>query len=651
MLSYLLLPEEQTPFEVAHLRKTNRIALGFWWVNLPVFLAVAFLNGTGSVFAFALTLLTLAGPTVAVLTLTNQRTISVVQGVTAMCMGGLLVHFGQGPLQIEMHFYFFSLLACLAAFGNPMVIIAAAVTVTLHHTVIWAIIPASVFNYDASIWVVAVHAAFVVVESVAAVYIARSFFDNVIGLEAIVAERTAEVDEANRSMRLVMEHVDQGLLTLDRDGVVSAERSARVDAWLGASDEAGFGPRLAQVDENAAEWFDIGWPDVLSGFLPLEVTLDQLPKRVTAGDRTLQVEYVPIERDGNEFARMLVVMSDVTAELAQAAAEAERRQTLKMLDQFLSDRTGFLEFMEDATRLLERLRGEQDATISHRLLHTLKGNSLSYGLDHFGHLLHNLESLVMEEGRVPTVVEVDHLMENWWLVQGSVSMLTGQRAERMLELSPDLYAEIEASLAQERPAAQVLELVRSIPLEPVAARLQRIAKQAERIGERLGLDDLQVDFEDHDLALPPDGWGPFWSNFVHVVRNALDHGLEPAEERVAAGKTAQGCLTLEARAIDDMIVVTCTDDGRGIDWDRVANRATELGLDATCRDDLVEALFVDGLSTRSAATEYSGRGVGLSAVREACYEMGGSVSVVSEPGRGTIVTFRIPRPGAEAVAA
>jgi hypothetical protein len=110
-------------------------------------------------------------------------------------------------VQIEMHFYFFALLAMLAIFGNPMVIVVAAVTVAVHHLLLWATLPASVFNYAAPLWVVVVHAAFVVLESVATVYIARSFFDNVIGLEKIVHQRTAEIDARNRDMRLVLDNV------------------------------------------------------------------------------------------------------------------------------------------------------------------------------------------------------------------------------------------------------------------------------------------------------------------------------------------------------------------------------------------------------------------------------------------------------------
>ena len=130
-LDFVRLPSEISEFERGYLARMNRVALGFLWLNLPVFVCVAFFNETQPLLALVLTCLTLVGPTVAWSTLDNPRTVSLIHGFTAMCMGGLLVHFGQGPIQIEMHFYFFSLLAVLAMFGNPTVIVVAAVTVTL----------------------------------------------------------------------------------------------------------------------------------------------------------------------------------------------------------------------------------------------------------------------------------------------------------------------------------------------------------------------------------------------------------------------------------------------------------------------------------------------------------------------------------------
>ena len=186
IIDAVCLPDQITEFERRYLERMNKIGFCFFAAHLPVFVLLAYSNGTGPLLALLLTAAVLVGPALAFLAFDNPRHVSLTHGFTAMLMGGILVHVGQGPVQIEMHFYFFALLAMLAIYGNPLVILVAAVTVALHHLAGWWLVPSSVFNYDAPIWVVLVHAAFVVLESVATCYIARNFFDNVIGLERIV---------------------------------------------------------------------------------------------------------------------------------------------------------------------------------------------------------------------------------------------------------------------------------------------------------------------------------------------------------------------------------------------------------------------------------------------------------------------------------
>jgi hypothetical protein len=123
LLGYLVLPANLSEFEAGYLQRTNKIALLFFLLHLPVFVAVAYFNDTGPALAAGLTTLVLAGPVAAYQGFSTPRVVSLVYGFVAMLMGGLLVHFGQGPMQIEMHFYFFALLAMLTIFGNPLVIV------------------------------------------------------------------------------------------------------------------------------------------------------------------------------------------------------------------------------------------------------------------------------------------------------------------------------------------------------------------------------------------------------------------------------------------------------------------------------------------------------------------------------------------------
>ena len=232
---YVQLPSRVTPFEEQFLNRTNRLATYCLLAHLPVFVLIAFFNGTGTFSALVLTLIALAGPLVANRTINSKRTQSVVIGITAMFLGGLLVHFGQGPAQIEMHFYFFVALALLALFANPMVVIAAAVTTALHHLVLWQLFPDSVFNYDVPIWIVAIHAGFVVIEAAGCCYMARSFYDSVIGMEMEVERRTDELEARN----VEMDHAVHAILhNVSKISESSDEATQVAESAVRAADQA-----------------------------------------------------------------------------------------------------------------------------------------------------------------------------------------------------------------------------------------------------------------------------------------------------------------------------------------------------------------------------------------------------------------------------
>jgi two-component system, chemotaxis family, sensor kinase CheA len=135
---------------------------------------------------------------------------------------------------------------------------------------------------------------------------------------------------------------------------------------------------------------------------------------------------------------------------------------------------------------------------------------------------------------------------------------------------------------------------------------------------------------------------------LHVLRNAVDHGIEPAAQRKAAGKTATATVRLSAERQGEQIVVTVEDDGAGIDLARVAAIAQSSGLasrDALAamgEDEIMALIFAPGLSTAGSVSEVSGRGVGMDVVRSTIERLGGRVEVRSRAGEGTRVLFRLP---------
>ena len=221
-------------------------------------------------------------------------------------------------------------------------------------------------------------------------------------------------------------------------------------------------------------------------------------------------------------------------------------------------------------------------------------------------------------------------------------MVIGDRQNDSVELEQADYQAL-MQLAQSQPAyAPLARMLAKLRLEPAAKRLATLAEQAQGIAQRLKKQPLVVEVQGHDVRFDAASWAPFWGSFVHVLRNAIDHGLESSEARQAAGKDRTARLRLSTAVQGDELVVEMADDGRGIDWDRIALIAAQKGVPHGSREELIEAIFYDGITTSSQVNDLSGRGVGMGAVRAACEARGGTVTVHSEPGAGTRVCFRFP---------
>lgn len=190
-------------------------------------------------------------------------------------------------------------------------------------------------------------------------------------------------------------------------------------------------------------------------------------------------------------------------------------------------------------------------------------------------------------------------------------------------------------------------------LQPIGGAWRALPRAVRDLSVRLGKDvDLQLD--GGSAAVDREVVEALKEPLAHLLRNAADHGLEPAAERLAAGKPARGVLKLAAWTEDDALLVRVSDDGRGLDTDAIRYAAVADGwLTPGEAAALTEAqahrlVFVPGLTTADDANAVSGRGVGLDAVRAAVERLGGRISIRSAPGRGTSFTLRIPLASGEA---
>jgi two-component system chemotaxis sensor kinase CheA len=186
--------------------------------------------------------------------------------------------------------------------------------------------------------------------------------------------------------------------------------------------------------------------------------------------------------------------------------------------------------------------------------------------------------------------------------------------------------------------------VRMIPVEAVFLRFPRLVRDlSTKLGKQVDLELVGKDTELDRTVVDALG-----DPLVHLIRNSLDHGLEGPDERVAAGKPANGTLHLSARHAGGNVVIEVRDDGRGIDPVKVAQKAAERGLigadavDTTDMAKAIELLFHPGFSTAEVTSDISGRGVGMDAVRTTIRELGGEVLMTSVHGEGTAAQIRLP---------
>jgi two-component system chemotaxis sensor kinase CheA len=374
------------------------------------------------------------------------------------------------------------------------------------------------------------------------------------------------------------------------------------------------------------------------------MALEQLPKRLVKEGRYYDFAYHPVIPH-QDVERIVIVLTDVTAEVERQRALAEQHEFSVLVDQYVRDRRAFFDFWNEASALIERIveapEDESGAAVR-RDIHTLKGNSRFFGLTRLSGMCHALEDAMQERGENQlTLKEREELNQTWESLRRRIDPLV-HGATAFLEISEEEYARLEQSLRTNMPHGKLLEIVEGLRHEPTEWRLKRAQKSLVVTCKKLGKTPVEVDMQHHELRMPPGRLDPFWSVLQHVLTNAIDHGLEPDRERSALNKPLPGRVRLSTELVGNDFVVDVEDDGRGIDWDKVRERAEHAKLPARTRGDLVAALLSEGFTLKEEVSTISGRGVGLSALSSVLKALGGTVELTSEKGKGSTWRFKLP---------
>jgi two-component system chemotaxis sensor kinase CheA len=248
-----------------------------------------------------------------------------------------------------------------------------------------------------------------------------------------------------------------------------------------------------------------------------------------------------------------------------------------------------------------------------------------------------------ESGSIRVAIDkVDRLID----LVGELVIAHVMTAQMVEDFEPSCLPRLrEAVAAMERNTRELHERVMAVRMLPIGTLFQRYRRTvydiAQATGKQIRLDlsgeETEVDKSMLELLADP---------LIHLIRNATDHGIESAQARQAAGKPEEGVITLKAFHRAGRIVIEISDDGAGIDTEKVRSKAIERGLiapDALLSNDQLRMLiFEPGFSTSETVSDLSGRGVGMDVVKRNVQQLNGTVSLVSEKGRGSTVSIEMP---------
>jgi two-component system chemotaxis sensor kinase CheA len=368
---------------------------------------------------------------------------------------------------------------------------------------------------------------------------------------------------------------------------------------------------------------------------------------LSGAEKILRTSFTTVDRGQGKFF-ILGSLEDITAAklLQQQLMEEEgrREEEMRALFQVIQvEPRVFGDFIEDTeyefdrinTILKDKALSAQKAMIEmYQSVHAIKSNALILGLENFSGKLHELETKIKnirDQAEIPfedvlhITVELEKIMQEKDKFKETIAKIQAFKVAVGDSRRQDRYVLIETlTKACEKAAAAMNKKVRFI--------LEDLDGMVLEYGPRRVIKEV----------------------LTQLVRNSVYHGIEAPEDREAAGKDKEGFIKLSIKYFDNKIHIKFSDDGRGLDFDKIRKKAESLSLfqspeEAQDKNQLLKVLFLPGFSTAEEADVHAGRGIGLNLVRERIRDLHGSIKLQSEAGKGTMFTIVIPLETAPAV--
>lgn len=482
-----------------------------------------------------------------------------------------------------------------------------------------------------------------------------------------------EIERKNAAIKNLLDHAGQGFLFFGSDLMIGEEYSRECEEIFGfAVGSQGLLQVIENlVDESTLKIMENAFAHIFhdQDKIRNKVYLSILPGEFRIGGHYIQAEYKVIQAQTEKS--VMMILTDITDKRAMEMKAAEEKSNIRLIIRAISSKGEINQAIEDLHAFFEQeagrlLKSDQDtqAVLQYmfRMVHTMKGDFSLNSLHHTSAELHRLEDRLSAMLKDPektgrngirefvAQVDCDRLLAR------DIAIISEALGRHYFEkddtytVSRERIREIEHQVKTVLPeeADAVLTLLRSLFYINLKDAMKDYNDYVQMLAERFGKEVGDMKITGQDVYVDRERYHPLIKSLVHVFRNMADHGIEDPETRALGGKPEAGEITCELEQFQDSFVLSLSDDGKGIDPELIKSKAMEKGIYTAeeiaglAREQVLETLFLDDFSTKNSVDLYSGRGVGLAAVRGEMEKLGGMIRVDTETGKYTRFKFIVP---------
>ncbi len=511
------------------------------------------------------------------------------------------------------------------------------------------------------------------------------------------------VDEKMQQVRDILDNINQGLFTINMDGSINEEYSARANDILKVKNVAKSTlSSILRLDADRTKAFKTWLELVHSRYKSLRweklTKLAPVQQLILRSPEKEDMDYVAIsyqkifDKAGNLSKIMILALDETEKHLKDIQIKEEQRRHDNEMKTILgiadTPAEEMAEFMEDTHMRLERIQkktsyllkkvikqrnehpdgfmysiSEDDINELYRDLHTIKGNSGSYGFELLSHHAHLAEDM-LEELRHPIEVRRDNtLLEieknvsamNTCMdeIHEKIKLIFGKDEEIYVRISEKQIADIQkkcADVLEKQNKSTIDNLIKACNMlnwKPLKTLMRKYIKVVQRTARKFDK-NIDIIINNGDKLFPPNSLADIDDILIHIASNAASHGIEPPEVREELDKGI-GRIIFDFEEKANERIVTITDDGQGIDREKLVTTCIEKNIltsqeaSEVSEQDKLQLIFKSGISTANSVTTVSGRGIGMDVVMDKIKQLRGRIDVSSEVGKGTSFRITVPK--------